>query len=45
MVNNRFHHNGALICIKMVLGTFLQLFNIANRFLHIFPHIKPPIRN
>jgi hypothetical protein len=46
MVNNRFAHNGGLICIKMARGTSGQLLTcIANHFLHIFPKIKTPIRN
>jgi hypothetical protein len=45
IVNNRFAHNGGLICIKMARGTSGQLFDIANHFLHIFPKIKTPIRN
>ena len=34
----------ALICIKMVRGTFCQLVNIANRFLRIFSNLETSIR-
>ena len=34
----------ALICIKMVRGTFYQLVNIANRFLRIFSNLETSIR-
>ena len=35
----------SLICIKMVCGTFCQLFNIANRFLRYFSDLETSIRN
>ena len=35
----------SLICIKMVCGTFGQLFNIANRFLWYFSNLETSIRN
>ena len=35
----------SLICIKMVCGTFCQLFNIANRFLWYFSNLETSIRN
>ena len=34
----------ALICIKIVRGTFCQLVNIANRFLRIFSNLETLIR-
>ena len=34
----------ALICIKIVRGTFCQLVNIANRFLRIFSNLETSIR-
>ena len=34
----------ALICIKIVCGTFCQLVNIANRFLRIFSNLETLIR-
>ena len=35
----------SLICIKMVCGTFCQLFNIGNRFLWYFSDLETSIRN
>ena len=35
----------AQICIKMALGTFFQLVNIANRFLRFFSKLNTPIRS
>ena len=35
----------ALICIKMVCGTFFVLGNIDNHFLHIFYNLKTLIRS
>ena len=35
----------ALICIKVIHGTFWQLFNIANRFLRVFVSLVVPIKN
>ena len=35
----------ALICIKMVCGTFFQLVNIDNHFLHIFYNLETLIRS
>ena len=35
----------AIICIKKVRGTFCQLVNIPNRFLHIFPNLVTPIKS
>ena len=35
----------ALICIKMVRGTFFQPVNIDNHFLHIFSNLKTLIRS
>ena len=40
-----FSCNGGLICIKKARGTIFRFFNIANRFLHIFPHRTTSIRN
>ena len=37
---NDFSVMAALICIKMVRGTFCQLVNIANRFLRIFSNLE-----
>ena len=37
--NIHFPVMAALICIKMVCGTFYQFFNIANRFLWYFPNL------
>ena len=34
----------ALICIKLVRGTFCQLVNIANNFLRIFANVETSIR-
>ena len=34
-----------LICIKMVCGTFCQLFNLTNRFLWYFSNLETSIRN
>ena len=34
-----------LICIKMVVGTFFQLVNIANRFLRFFSKLDAQIRS
>ena len=36
-LNIHFSVMAALICIKIVLGTFFQLVNIANRFYGFFP--------
>ena len=41
---NEFSIMAALICIKIVRGTFFQLFNIANRFLRIFSNLETLIR-
>ena len=38
--NIHFPVMASLICIKMVCGTFCQLFNIANRFLWYFLFFK-----
>ena len=35
----------SLICIKMVLGTFFQLVNIANRFLWVFSKLDAQIKS
>ena len=35
----------SLICIKMVCGTFCQLFNIANHFLCYSSNLETSIRN
>ena len=35
----------SLICIKIVCGTFCQLFNIANGFLWYFSNLETSIRN
>ena len=35
----------ALICIKMIRGTFCQLVNIAHRFLRIISNLETPIRS
>ena len=43
--NIHFPVMAALICIKMVCGTFWQLFNIANRFLWYFSNLETSIRN
>ena len=42
--NIHFPVMAALICIKMVCGTFCQLFNIANRFLWYFSDLETSIR-
>ena len=44
-LNIHFSVMAALICIKMVLGTFFQLVNIANRFLQVFSKLDAPIRS
>ena len=41
---NEFSVMAALICIKIVRGTFCQLVNIANRFLRIFSYLETLIR-
>ena len=41
---NEFSVMAALICIKIVRGTFCQLVNIANRFLRIFSNLETLIR-
>ena len=43
--NIHFPVMASLICIKMVCGTFCQLFNIANRFLWYFSNLETSIRN
>jgi len=35
----------ALICIKIIRGTFYWLVNIANHFLHILPDLVIPIKS
>ena len=42
--NDFFSVMAALICIQIVRGTFCQLVNIANRFLHIFSNLETLIR-
>ena len=44
-LNIHFSVMAALICIKMVLGTFFQLVNIANRLPWVFSKLDAPIRN
>ena len=44
-LNIYFSVMAAQICIKMVLGTFFQLVNIANRFLRVFSKLHTPIRS
>ena len=44
-LNIHFSVMAALICIKMVLGTFFQLVNIANRFLCVFSKLDAQIRS
>ena len=41
---NDFSVMAALMCIQIVRGTFFQLVNIANRFLHIFSNPEISIR-
>ena len=41
---NEFSVMAALICLKIVRGTFCQLVNIANRFLRIFSNLETLIR-
>ena len=43
--NIHFSVMASLMCIKMVCGTFCQLFNISNRFLWYFSNIETSIRN
>ena len=44
-LNIHFSVMAALICIKMVLGAFFQLGNIANRFLLVFSRLDAEIRS
>ena len=44
-LNINFSVMAALICIKMVVWTFFQLVNIANRFLRVFSKLDAPIRS
>ena len=43
--NIHFPVMASLICIKMVCGTFCQLFNIADQFLRVFSNLETLIRN
>ena len=43
--NIHFPVMASLIRIKMVYGTFCQLFNIANHFLWYFSNLETSIRN
>ena len=43
--NLHFPVMASLICIKMICGTFYQLFNIANRVLWHFSNLETSIRN
>ena len=43
--NIHFPVMASLICIKIVCGTFYQIFNIANRFLWHFSNLETSIRN
>ena len=43
--NIHFPEMASLICMKMVRGTFSQLFSIANRFLWYFCNLETSIRN
>ena len=43
--NIHFSVMASLICIKMVRGTFCQLFNMTNRFLWYFSNLETSIRN
>ena len=43
--NIHFPVMASLICIKMVGGTFCQLFNIANRFPWYFSNLETSIKN
>ena len=44
-LNIHFSVMAALICMKMVLGTFFQLVNIANLFLWVFSKLDAQIRS
>ena len=43
--NIHFPVMASLICIKMICGTFCQLFNIANRFLWYISNLETSTRN